>query len=302
MVRRTAHATSTTTETEHVDPPVTPSSPRAGTSPTRLRRSRTVPESSTRSAVSIQDLIVAYREHVALRVSSLNVPAERITAVIGPNGSGKSTLLDAIAGLVTPVSGSVEVFGRPPAVARPQVAYVLQSMSPNEVVPLSVQEVVTMGRYAVRGAFRSLRRTDRRAVTRAMQRMAIDSLGRRHLTELSGGQRQRVYVAQALAQEADLLLLDEPGTGLDLPMKERMAEIVVEERDAGRTVIYTTHDVAEAAEADFVVLLTGEVVAAGTAEGVLTTNNLAATYGAPIHLEEAGTIVLADARHPHHRS
>lgn len=132
--------------------------------------------------------------------------------------------------------------------------------------------------------------------------MAIDSLGRRHLTELSGGQRQRVYVAQALAQEADLLLLDEPGTGLDLPMKERMAEIVVEERDAGRTVIYTTHDVAEAAEADFVVLLTGEVVAAGTAEGVLTTNNLAATYGAPIHLEEAGTIVLADARHPHHRS
>ncbi len=255
----------------------------------------------TSTAVSIQDLTVAYAEHIALRVTDLNLPAQRITAVIGPNGSGKSTLLDAIAGLMTPVSGSVAVFGRQPAVSRSRTAYVLQSTNPNEVVPLTVREVVTMGRYATRGAFRPLRGADRRAVTVAMERLAIAPLERRHLTELSGGQRQRVYVAQALAQEADLLLLDEPGTGLDLATKERMADIVAEERAAGRTVIYTTHDVGEAAEADFVVLLARDVVAAGSAEWVLNTENLTAAYGAPIRLEGTGTIVLADAQHAHHR-
>ncbi len=254
------------------------------------------------TSVSIQDLIVAYGQRVALRVSRLTLPAGRITAVIGPNGSGKSTLLDAIAGLVAPVTGSVAVLGRPPADVRRRVAYVLQGMSPNEVVPLTVDEVVTMGRYALRGTFRPLTSADRRAVTHAMQRLGIRSLGRRHLTELSGGQRQRVYVAQALAQEGEVLLLDEPGSGLDLPAKERMADILVEERDAGRTVVSTTHDVGEAAEADFVVLLAREVVAAGPAPAVLNTSNLATTYGAPIDLPEAGTVVLADARHPHHPS
>ncbi|MDP8961354.1 MAG: metal ABC transporter ATP-binding protein [Actinomycetota bacterium] len=259
-------------------------------------------EPATRTAVSIQDLTVAYGDHVALRVPNLSLPAQRITAVIGPNGSGKSTLLDTITGLATPATGTVTVFGRQPADARPDVAYVLQTTTTNEVVPMTVREVVTMGRYAARGTFRPLLVADRRAVTLAMERLSIEPLGRRHLTELSGGQRQRVYVAQGLAQEADLLLLDEPGTGLDLPTKERMAEIVVEERDAGRTIIYTTHDVGEAAEADFVVLLAREVVAAGKAEAVLTTRNLAAAYGAPIRLDGTGTIVLADARHPHHRS
>lgn len=257
---------------------------------------------ATRTAVRIQDLTLAYGEQVALRVSNLSLPAQRVTAVIGPNGSGKSTLLDAIVGLMRPVTGSVAVFGRQPAEARPHVAYVLQSTNTNEVVPLTVREVVTMGRYAMRGTFRPLRVADRRAVTRAMQRLGIASLSRRHLTELSGGQRQRVYVAQGLAQEADLLLLDEPGTGLDLPTKERIADIVVEERDAGRTIVYTTHDIGEAADADFVVLLAREVVAAGESEAVLTTSNLAVAYGAPISLEGAGTIVLADSRHPHHRA
>ncbi len=259
-------------------------------------------EPNTPPAVRIQDLAVAYGEHVALRVSHLSVPAQRITAVIGPNGSGKSTLLDAIAGLMMPAAGNVSVFGRRPADARSEVAYVLQSTNPNEVVPLTVREVVTMGRYASRGTFRPLRGADRRAVTQAMERLAIAPLGRRHLSELSGGQRQRVYVAQGLAQEADLLLLDEPGTGLDLPTKERMAEIVVEERDFGRTIIYTTHDIGEAAEADFVVLLAREVVAAGESEAVLTTDNLAVAYGAPIRLDGAGAIMLADARQPHHRA
>lgn len=276
-----------------MDSPVNPSKGSTDVTQASLRAGPT--------AVSIQDLTVAYGEQVALRVSNLSVPTQCITAVIGPNGSGKSTLLDAIVGLVTPVTGRVAVFGRQPAVARPHVAYVLQSMNPNDVVPLTVREIVTMGRYAGRGAFRPLRGADRRAVTQAMERLSIAQLERRHLTELSGGQRQRVYVAQGLAQEAELLMLDEPGTGLDLPSKERMTEIVVEERDAGHTVIYTTHDVGEAAEADFVVLLDREVVAAGTAEAVLTSDNLAAAYGAPIRLEGAGTIVLADRRHPHHR-
>lgn len=281
-----------------MDSPATPSTSGADVSP-GSQLAAPSRDSATHMAVTIRDLTVAYGDHVALRLASLNVPAERITAVIGPNGSGKSTLLDAIAGLKAPAAGSVEVFHVPPAAARRRIAYVLQSTNPNEVVPLTVREVVTMGRYALRGAFRPLRDADREVVARAMERLSIAALGRRHVTELSGGQRQRAYVAQGLAQEADLLLLDEPATGLDLPTKERIAEIVAEERDAGRTIIYTTHDVAEAAEADFVVLLAGEVVAAGTAAAVLTADNLAAAYGAQIHLDGRGRVVLADALHPH---
>jgi ABC-type cobalamin/Fe3+-siderophores transport system ATPase subunit len=160
-----------------------------------------------------------------------------------------------------------------------------------------VREVVAMGRYAGLGPFRPARRGDADAVEEALRRLEIVDLAASHLTELSGGQRQRVFVAQGLAQEADLLLLDEPVTGLDIVSRDLIVTAIRDELGRGRTVVFTTHDLAEAADADHVILMSGAVVADGAPVDVLAPDRLAAAYGIGIvHLED-GSIALDDAVH-----
>jgi ABC-type Mn2+/Zn2+ transport system ATPase subunit len=248
-------------------------------------------------AVRLRDALFAYGDHVALRVDDLELPRGCIAAAIGPNGSGKSTLLAAITGLVTPSRGTVETLGRRPAMSRRRVAHVLQETAANERLPITVREVVAIGRYAASGPFRPLSRDDRRAIERAMERVAISDLQGRQLRELSGGQRQRVYVAQGLAQEAELLLLDEPATGLDVTTHDRLLDLMREERDEGRTVVFTTHDIGEAAGADLALLLSGTVVAFGPPDDVLTADGLSRAYGGHVHVTADGTVVVDD---PHH--
>jgi manganese transport system ATP-binding protein len=167
-------------------------------------------------------------------------------------------------------------------------------------LPLSVREVVTMGRYASRGLFGRLGPGDRVAVDHALERLDIADLARRQLGALSGGQRQRVFVAQGLAQQADVLLLDEPVTGLDLVTQDRILDVVAEERDAGRAVILSTHDLAEASRADQLVLLAGRIVATGTPTEVLTEANLTAAYGGRMVRLPGGAVMLDDASHHAH--
>ncbi|HEX6230486.1 MAG TPA: metal ABC transporter ATP-binding protein, partial [Actinomycetota bacterium] len=200
----------------------------------------------------------------------------------------------AIAGLLAPVSGELAV--RIPTGDRAAIAYVLQATTVNEAMPVTVQEVVAMGRYARLGLFRPFGEQDRRVCREAMERLDILDLASRHLDELSGGQRQRVFVAQGLAQQSRLLLLDEPVTGLDLLSKETILAVVQEERARGVTVILTTHDLAEAAEADSVLLLSGRVVASGSPTWVLTPENLSEAYGVRLVAEEGATMV-DDAHH-----
>jgi iron complex transport system ATP-binding protein len=231
-----------------------------------------------REAVVGRDLTLAYGQRVALARSDFTLPAARVTALVGPNGSGKSTLLSAIAGLLTPRGGTLRVLGQPASTTRGGTAYVLQTTQANHVLPVTVREVVTMARFGGRGLLGRLRARDRQAVVRAMERLEITDLAERHLRELSGGQRQRVLVAQGLAQDADVLLLDEPVTGLDLVSRQRILEAVAEERDAGRTVVLTTHDLEDAEMADHVLLLAGRIVASGSPDEVLTAQNLHAAY------------------------
>jgi manganese transport system ATP-binding protein len=213
-----------------------------------------------------------------------------VTAVIGPNGSGKSTLLNAIAGLLEPLSGTLDVPARCDGSER--IAYVLQTTKVNDALPITVREVVAMGRYPGLGLSKRLTAADREAVANAMRRTAIDDLGGRHLHELSGGQRQRVFVAQGLAQDHAILMLDEPLTGIDLPTAQAIDEVIHDERSRGCTVIMTTHDLSEAMVADFVVLLSGRVVAAGPPEAILNRDNLVAAYGSSLlHLEEGVTFI-----------
>ena len=238
--------------------------------------------------------MLAYGSRIVVEAATFAVPDGAVTALIGPNGAGKSTVLHAVAGLLSPRSGRLDI----PERRRGGVAYVLQATHANEHLPITVRETVTMGRYATAGPLRRLRATDRTAVDEAMEAVAIRDLATRPLRELSGGQRQRAFVAQGLAQQADVLLLDEPITGLDLVSRQHILDAIAHERAAGRAVLVSTHDLGDAAAADHLLLLAGRVVASGPPEAVLTEAHLADAYGG--HLLRVGehTLILDD--HPHH--
>lgn len=253
-----------------------------------------MPTPTSSPAVVARDLTLAYGENVALSRATFELPAACVTAIIGPNGSGKTTLLRALSGLERPSVGVLEVLGRPAGSQRRAVGHVMQAQTVNDAVPLTVLETVRMGRYAARGLLGRLRTQDHEAVDDAITRMDVGDLVHRHLSELSGGQRQRVFVAQGLAQQADLLLLDEPVTGLDLVSQDRIDQAVRDEIDRGRTVVMTTHDVATAAEADHVLLLATHVVAAGSPETVLVEEHLSHAYGGTAFRTAEGTLVIGD--------
>jgi iron complex transport system ATP-binding protein len=253
------------------------------------------PDPVTSWAVVGTDIEAAIGGNLAIRTSTFRLPARAITAVIGPNGSGKSTLLNLLAGILGPTAGVLEMFGTGPSEKR--IAYVLQSTDVNATLPISVREVVTMGRYASRGLVGRLERDDRAAVERALEALDISDLARRSLHELSGGQRQRVFVAQGLAQDHQLLLLDEPMMGLDLVSNAAIERVILDERDQGRTVVLTTHDVAQALSADWAVLMAGGVVACGPPTETLSPENLALAYGIKVVQTADGRFVVDDPAH-----
>jgi len=247
-------------------------------------------------AVEAHDLLLAYGTRTALAGATFSLPAGRSVALIGPNGSGKSTLLRALAGLVEPRAGHLAV---PARHRRGDVALVLQTTDVDRTLPVTVRETVTLARYATRGAFGRLRGPDRAAVDRALGRMDVADLAGRQLHELSGGQRQRVLVAQGLAQESELLLLDEPVTGLDVVSRELILDAVADERAAGRTVVVSTHDLDDARRADLVLLLANRVVAFGPPDDVLTDEPLCEAYGGRVLRVPEGVIVMDDPHHDH---
>ena len=259
------------------------------------------------AAIIGQDLVLRYRHTIGLDKSNFEIPDGAITALIGPNGSGKSTLLNGIAGLLEPASGALTV--NPLGDARRTISYVLQGTKVNDALPVTVREVVAMGCYAGKGAFRSMSDADRGVVDRAMDRMSVKYLANQHLSQLSAGQRQRAFVAQGLAQDHDILLLDEPVTGLDLVSAQAIDDVIHDEQSHGCAVVMTTHSLAEATVADHVILLSGTVVATGTPEEVLTIENLTKAYGAALLHVDGERLFIDDphhvptaSRHPHERS
>jgi iron complex transport system ATP-binding protein len=229
--------------------------------------------------VEAKDLVLSHGHHVALSASTFRVPRGGVTAVIGPNGSGKSTLLQAIAGVLEPTSGALTVLGGSVRDNRQRISYVMQSVVFPVGTPMTVRDVVRMGRYPATGWLRPFTRSDRAAVREAMALMKVEHLADRHLDELSGGQRQRVYVAQGLAQGHEVLMLDEPMTGLDITSARTIDRIIHAETDHGHSVVLTTHDLEEARAADHVILVHGTVVASGPPGEVMTRTNLEEVYG-----------------------
>lgn len=249
----------------------------------------------TRPAVTAENVVFKYGPRTAVASSSFSIPEGSITAIIGPNGSGKSTMLNGIARLAEPAAGSITVL--PLDNRERRVSYVLQTTKVNESLPITVREVVTMGRYPSTGAYGWLKDDDRTAVQTAMDRMEIADLAERHLTELSGGQRQRVFVAQGLTQDHEMLLLDEPLTGLDITSAHAIDDVIHEEQAHGCTIVLTTHDLTAAQVADHVVLMSGRVVASGPPDEVLTEEHLRDAYGPSLIHVEGTRLFLDDPVH-----
>ena len=244
----------------------------------------------------LTDVTVRFDRTTALDRVNAEFHEGTSTAIIGPNGSGKTTLLDLLAGLNAPTSGHVEQGGR--AV---KTAYVLQHPMGDRWLPLTVEEVIRMGVYAKRGLIGRVTAQDHQAVVEASSRMEVEDLLFAPYGELSGGQRQRVSVAQALVQDADVLLLDEPLTGLDLASQRTILDVVAEEKTRGRTVVLSTHHLDEARHADQVMLLATKAIAVGPPGSTLTADFLRAAYGdrvlAPTDVEDVA--VLDDHGHDH---
>lgn len=255
------------------------------------------------SAIVARGMTLVRDGNTVIDSSDFEIPEASTVAIIGPNGSGKSSILHAITGLLDVDAGELVVLGRPPKEAVKDVAYVLQHLPITPGMPLTVREFVQMGRYSTLGVLGRPGETDRKSVHEAMVRLSIDDLADRHMAKLSGGQRQRAQVAQALAQDHSILLLDEPLTGLDVPSARVIDEIIHLEPQQGCTVVYTTHDLDEARSADYVILTSGRVVAFGTPDQVLTHKNLTEAYGlGALHPETHRHTPLLDAGHEYHES
>lgn len=242
-------------------------------------------------AFAAENLEVRHGDTLALSDLTIDVPKASSLAVIGPNGSGKSTFLGALAGTVDPFSGSLRVDSSQPA-------FVLQSTEVDKSLPLTVTDAISLARYPTLGLFKRFKAADRAAVSEAMSRMNIEELSGRQLHELSGGQRQRVLVAQGLAQDAGLLLLDEPVTGLDVASRSLIFDAINDEVAAGRTVVMTTHDLDEARHCNFVLLLDTKPVAFGTPDDVLIEEHLRPTFGGKF-VRIGDEIFLDDPHHDH---
>jgi manganese/zinc/iron transport system ATP- binding protein len=232
-------------------------------------------------ALELAHMTVSYGARPVLWDVDAAFPAGAMSAVVGPNGSGKSTLLRAALGLVPADAGRATVLGQPARQAIRRVAYVPQREAVDWDFPITVREVVEMGRYPSAGWIRRLGRDDRRVVDEALERVGMTSFARRQIGQLSGGQRQRVFVARALAQQAELLVLDEPFAGIDARTEATLLRLLAELRDReGRSVVMVHHDLQTVREAvDWVLLLNVRAVASGPVATTMTRDNLRRTYG-----------------------
>jgi manganese/zinc/iron transport system ATP- binding protein len=209
----------------------------------------------------------------------------QIVGVIGPNGGGKSTLLQAILGLVPLVRGTITLFGRPSSAQRARIAYVPQREAVDWEFPVTVREVVLMGRYPHTGWLRRPGRQDHAVVDQMLDRLGMRAQATTQIGQLSGGQQQRVFLARALAQEADVLLLDEPLTGIDATTQEVILAVIEAQRTQGKIVVLATHDLVSASCAcDCLCCLNQRLVSYGPVQDTYTAGTLSATYGSPVIL------------------
>ena len=246
--------------------------------------------------ISVRNVTVAYGQKPVLRSVSFDVPHGQLVGVVGPNGAGKSTLLRAILGLIPLDSGCVEIAGQPIGRCRNRIAYVPQTEAVDWDFPVTVLDVVLMGRYGRLGWFGRPGRADRKAAHEALAQVAMSDFEDRHIRQLSGGQQQRVFLARALCQHADVLLLDEPFSGVDAATELAIFDLIDRLTADGKTLLVVNHDLSVLDRFDSVLLLNQQVVALGPTAEVVTDENLRRTYGGRLTLLDRADTALRDNR------
>ncbi|NLC98350.1 MAG: metal ABC transporter ATP-binding protein [Actinomycetales bacterium] len=234
-------------------------------------------------AIDVTGLHVRYGDVLALSDTNVTVNSGKVTALIGMNGSGKSSLFNAIIGSVKPQAGQIQIMGRDPSVARRTgvIGYLPQSETVDWDFPVSVRDVVMMGRYGFQSRVtRRPRTVDREAVAAALERVGLSSLAERQIGQLSGGQRKRAFVARSIAQEARVLLLDEPFAGVDKSSEVTMVALLRELADGGAAVFVSTHDLhALPVLADEAIVLRNKPIFRGSVAEALAPETLARAFG-----------------------
>lgn len=237
-------------------------------------------------AISLKDVNVDYGNKRGLFNASIDIPYNSFTGVIGMNGAGKSTMFKVIMGLIKPQSGVVTICDDPVSISQKHghVAYVQQSEAVDWDFPISVYEVVMMGRLGKQNIFKTPSKEDHEFVVKALEQVKMTDHKDHQIGELSGGQKKRVFVARALAQGADILLLDEPFAGLDATSERGLVKLFIELKDKGKTVVLATHDLMSLPDTcDRVALIKYTVVAHGPTKEVFTRELVEKTFDGPLH-------------------
>ena len=237
-------------------------------------------EKNSSPALSVRSLSVNYDQTPVLWDISFEIPRGKIVGIIGPNGAGKSTLLKAVLGLTPSLSGKVEIFDSTLSNIRQRVAYVPQRESVDWDFPITVIELVLMGRYGRLGLFRRPRKADREEAMRFLETVGMEGYAHRQINQLSGGQQQRVFLARALMQEADLYFMDEPLNGIDLGTEKLIMNLLKQLQASGKSLFIVHHDLNTVESYfDWCLLLNIRLVASGPTKEVFTPQNLNTTYG-----------------------
>ena len=248
--------------------------------------------------LDVQHITVRYNAYVALEDITFHLHEGERVAVVGPNGAGKSTLFKVVSGVLQPSVGDVNIFG-----SRPRghicIAYIPQRSQVDWNFPVSVADVVMMGRSAKLGPLNWPHKSDWEYVHHALETVELSDLASRQIGQLSGGQQQRMFIARALAQEAELMLMDEPLTGLDTPSQEGLLSLLDTLRDQKVTIMVATHDLDQAASHfDRIMLLNHRMIAFDVPQNVLQTDHLLQAYGGRLKINPGGAILVDDCCPP----
>ena len=249
---------------------------------------------TTQPILDVQHLVLHYDGRTALENINFHLHESERVAVVGPNGAGKSTLFKVVAGVLPPTSGEVKIFGSRPG-GHVCIAYIPQRSQVDWNFPVNVADVVMMGRSAKLGPLNWPHKKDWEFVHHALETVELSDLAARQIGQLSGGQQQRMFIARALAQEAELMLMDEPLTGLDAPSQEGLLDLLDRLQRENVTVMVATHDLDQAARHfDRIMLLNHRIIAFGEPETALQTENLIRAYGGRLRSANGESVLAVD--------